>query len=137
MKPWESLKHIFKGELPERGANPVFLLRLLSFEKSFISICDQLNYFYPLSEEQWLKLIVVSFSGKKNRYINYIKRKAQDDQLFMVFKQRIKDLFSWSNREFGYAFEILAKNLNNDILHKLGFEEKEQEKLFKIIKEKL
>ena len=141
VNPWDIINALFDNK-PIDTVNayiPVLLiLRMMSFEKYLLlEQCDKLNYFYPLSIDEWVKLMRVCFNGRKT-YIDYVKKHAEkENKLLSDYRKQVKRYFSWSDREYG-ANSYLLK-LDSDfpqLLGKLGFSESDCKKISKKLKEK-
>jgi len=136
MNPWETVKKVLSDkELTEDDEScPVTLfLRILSFDKKLLTEVDNLNYFYPLDGKQWFQLFRIVFGGCGNRWIDYLKKgKSNKDKVFEKFKERVKKLYCWSERELGSQLDVLIRYSDDRFLAGLGLDDKERVMLLKL-----
>lgn len=110
---WKTINMIFDGQIPNTDISSFFVKHVLSHEDAFITDLERMNYYYPLSEEQWFKLLTVFFCGKR-RFIKYLhRRKVEMDKQYKErldnLKKVVKIVFRWSDREFASMMDILSR----------------------------
>lgn len=135
MNPWQVVNKLLDGEeltKDDRTCPPFFVLKILSFDRKLIHVVDKLNYFFNIDNEKWWKILQVCFSGYGKRWIDYLKvQKEKDVKIYNKFESRVKELYSWSEREFKINFETLVKNLDDQFLSGIGFDVKERKAIGK------
>lgn len=132
---WDVIKDIFRGKPIDTNVAkiPAFLIiKMMSFDRQLATICDRLNYFFPIDDQEWMNLLVVAFSGKR-KFLNIVK-KTKDNNLELEFQKRVQKYYSWSKVELGKNYDVLVKMCDIDFLQKLGFTDDERDKIMDIIK---
>jgi hypothetical protein len=137
MTPWEVIKRIFNKATPLDEKFPVlFIIKLFSCDNSFIKYCNKMNYFFRLNDNQWFKLLRVCFGGR-GKYLGYNKKlKQEKNKLFDEFRNKVKLLYNWSDREFGYNYDTLKRHINDRFLQGLGFNKREMKLIVNFLAEK-
>lgn len=129
---WNVINALFKGRVIETDIPVYHFIKVLSGENDFVFDCDRVNIYYPLTNIQHLKLLSTVFYGKGRR-VKYLKYKKEDVEVLEKFKNRVKMLFGWSEREYKTNIVTLVKYMDGEFLRSLGLDKKESDELFKVI----
>jgi len=133
--PYEYLKALFRGEKLTtedlQQYNPIFINRIISLDPELaVKYLDLVNK-QGLTAQQHYYILLGKLKGK-GRFIEYLKRtKIETSKVFDKFRERVRQLYQWSDREFSENIWFVPYDSPTfiELCRRVGLEDHENKEL--------